>query len=241
MNNKVDINQLLSSISGKPESERTLSLFDLAVLGIGAMIGTGILVLTGVVAATDAGPGVVVSFLIAALASGLIGMCYAELSTTIPNSGSAYVYAWVTMGQFVGFLAGWTLVGVYITTTATVANGWTGYFQSFLEELGVHLPHALLTNPASGGWVNLPALVMTLLITFILSRGTSESKLLNNALVVIKIAIILLFIIVSAKDVNPTHWHPFFPYGGSGVMSGAAAVFFTVLASLLWLPFQCPA
>ncbi|MBM6729089.1 APC family permease [Limosilactobacillus ingluviei] len=229
MNNKVDINQLLSSISGKPESERTLSLFDLAVLGIGAMIGTGILVLTGVVAATDAGPGVVVSFLIAALASGLIGMCYAELSTTIPNSGSAYVYAWVTMGQFVGFLAGWTLVGVYITTTATVANGWTGYFQSFLEELGVHLPHALLTNPASGGWVNLPALVMTLLITFILSRGTSESKLLNNALVVIKIAIILLFIIVSAKDVNPTHWHPFFPYGGSGVMSGAAAVFFTFL------------
>ena len=95
MNNKVDISQLLRSISAKPEEERTLSLFDLSVLGIGAMIGTGILVLTGVVAATDAGPGVVFSFLIAALASGLIGMCYAELSTTIPNSGSAYIYAWV--------------------------------------------------------------------------------------------------------------------------------------------------
>ena len=190
MNNKVDISQLLRSISAKPEEERTLSLFDLSVLGIGAMIGTGILVLTGVVAATDAGPGVVFSFLIAALASGLIGMCYAELSTTIPNSGSAYIYAWVTMGQFMGFLAGWTLIGVYITTTATVANGWTGYFQSFLEEIGIHLPHAFLNNPASGGLVNLPALLMTLLITFILTRGTSESKFLNNVLVVVKVAII---------------------------------------------------
>ncbi|HJA73926.1 MAG TPA: amino acid permease [Candidatus Limosilactobacillus faecipullorum] len=229
MNNKVDISQLLRSISAKPEEERTLSLFDLSVLGIGAMIGTGILVLTGVVAATDAGPGVVFSFLIAALASGLIGMCYAELSTTIPNSGSAYIYAWVTMGQFMGFLAGWTLIGVYITTTATVANGWTGYFQSFLEEIGIHLPHAFLNNPASGGLVNLPALLMTLLITFILTRGTSESKFLNNVLVVVKVAIILLFIVVSVRDVNAAHWHPFLPYGTSGVMSGASAVFFTFL------------
>lgn len=229
MNSKVDINQLLKSISGKPEEERTLSLFDLSVLGIGAMIGTGILVLTGVVAATDAGPGEIVSFLIAALASGLIGLCYAELSTTIPNSGSAYVYAWVTMGQFIGFLAGWTLIGVYITTTATVANGWTGYFESFFKELGVHLPHALMVNPSSGGLMNLPAMLMALLVTFVLTRGTGESKLMNNILVVIKIGIILLFVIVSSRDVNASNWHPFFPYGMGGVMSGASAVFFSYL------------
>ena len=229
MNNRVDVNQLLHSISGKPEEERTLSLLDLSVLGIGAMIGTGILVLTGVVAATDAGPGEVVSFLVAALASGLIGLCYAELSTTIPNSGSASVYAGVPMGQFVGFLAGWTLIGVYITTTATVANGWTGYFQSFLEEIGVNLPNALVTNPSGGGLVNLPALVMALLVTLVLTRGTGESKLLNNILVAVKIAIILLFIVVSARDVNVANWHPFFPYGASGVMTGAAAVFFSFL------------
>lgn len=108
MKNKIDVNKVLKNASIKSEDERSLGLFDLSILGIGAMIGTGILVLTGIVAA---------------IASGLIGLCYSELSTTIPNSGSAYIYAWVTIGQVMAFFAGWTLLGVYITTTATVANG----------------------------------------------------------------------------------------------------------------------
>ena len=204
-------------------------MFDLAILGIGAIIGTGILVLTGIVAAEDSGPAIVFSFLIAALASGLIGLCYSELTTSLPNSGSAFFYAWVAIGKFVAFLAGWTLIGVYVTTTATVANGWTGYVQSFLEVLGINLPHRFLVTPAAGGFVNLPAVLMIILMTVILTRGTSESKLVNNFLVGVKIFIILIFIIVSTQHVNPANWHPFLPYGYQGIFTGASAVFFSFL------------
>ncbi len=213
----------------KVEHKKTLGLFDLAILGIGAIIGTGILVLTGIVAAEDAGPAIVFSFLIAALASGLIGLCYAELTTSLPNSGSAFFYAWVAIGKFVAFLAGWTLIGVYVTTTATVANGWTGYVQSFLEVLGVKLPHQFLVNPAAGGYINLPAVLMILLMTIVLTRGTSESKWVNNFLVGVKLFIILLFIVVSVWHVNPANWHPFLPYGYRGIFTGASAVFFSFL------------
>lgn len=147
-----------------PKKKKTLGLFDLSILGIGAIIGTGILVLTGIVAAQDSGPAVTLSFLIAAVASGLIGLCYAELATSLPNSGSAFFYAWVSVGNFAAFLAGWTLIGVYITTTATVANGWTGYFSSFLGELNVKLPQSMLAAPSNGGIINLPAVLMVLLI-----------------------------------------------------------------------------
>ena len=211
------------------EHEKTLGLFDLSILGIGAIIGTGILVLTGIVAAEDSGPAIVFSFLIAALASGLIGLCYSELTTSLPNSGSAFYYAWVSIGKFMAFLAGWTLIGVYVTTTATVANGWTGYVQSFLEVLGVKLPQKLLVTPAAGGYVNLPAVLMILFMTIILTRGTSESKLVNNFLVGVKIFIIILFIVVSIQHINPVNWHPFLPYGYKGIFTGASAVFFSFL------------
>ena len=205
MKNKIGVNKVLKNASIKSEDERSLGLFDLSILGIGAMIGTGILVLTGIVAATTAGPAVIFSFLVAAVASGLIGLCYSELSTSIPNSGSAYIYAWVTIRQVMTFFAGWTLLGVYITTTATVANGWTGYVHSFLAEFGVHLPKAFLASPSAGGIMNLPAIIMILFITLVLTKGTSESKLLNNILVIIKLTVIFLFIIVSVKHIRPTH------------------------------------
>lgn len=214
---------------GQGEHEKTLGLFDLSILGIGAIIGTGILVLTGIVAAEDSGPAIVFSFIIAALASGLIGLCYSELTTSLPNSGSAFYYAWVSIGKSVAFLAGWTLIGVYITTTATVANGWTGYVKSFLEVLGVHLPKMLLVNPSEGGLVNLPAVLMIILMTVVLTRGTSESKVINNILVGVKIFIILLFIVVSMWDIKASNWHPFFPYGPKGIFTGASAVFFSFL------------
>lgn len=212
-----------------PKKKKTLGLFDLSILGIGAIIGTGILVLTGIVAAQDSGPAVTLSFLIAAVASGLIGLCYAELATSLPNSGSAFFYAWVSVGNFAAFLAGWTLIGVYITTTATVANGWTGYFSSFLGELNVKLPQSMLAAPSNGGIINLPAVLMVLLITFVLTRGTSQSKIVNNILVGVKLTIILLFIIISFRDINLANYRPFFPYGASGVFGGASAVFFSFL------------
>lgn len=208
---------------------KTLGLFDLSTLGIGAIIGTGILVLTGIVAAQDAGPAVIFSFIIAAVASGLIGLCYAELATSLPNSGSAFYYAWVSVGNFAAYLIGWTLIGVYVTTTATVANGWTGYFSSFLNELHIYLPQFLLSVPAKGGIVNLPAVIMVLLIMLVLTRGTRQSKILNNILVGIKLTIIFLFLIVSFRDININNLKPFFPFGVSGVFKGASAVFFSFL------------
>ncbi|WP_056948947.1 APC family permease [Secundilactobacillus odoratitofui] len=228
MAKKIDINLILKNAS-KSEEERTLSLFDLSILGIGAIIGTGILVLTGIVSATEAGPGVVYSFLIAAVASGLIGLCYSELTTSMPNSGSAYIYAYVSLGQVGGFFAGWSLIGVYVTTTATVANGWTGYLNSFLKEIHINLPGSLLASPFVGGIMNLPAIIMIVLITFVLTRGTSESKWINNILVIIKLLVILTFIGVAMFDVNTANWHPFTPFGASGIFTGASTVFFTFL------------
>lgn len=213
----------------KAEKDRTFGLFDLTILGVGAIIGTGILVLTGIVAAQDAGPAVTLSFLIAALASCLIGLCYAELTTSIPNSGGAYVYSWVSLGRLPAFFTGWTLLGVYVTTTATVANGWTGYVKSFLAELGVNLPNSLLLPAGKGGVINLPALLMVLLITLLLMQGTSQSKFVNDCLVCVKLLVILLFIVVSVQDVNPANWHPYFPYGARGVLTGAGTVFFSFL------------
>ncbi|MFD1471601.1 APC family permease [Companilactobacillus mishanensis] len=220
------IDDLMCAGNDKP---KTLGLFDLTIMGVGAIIGTGILVLTGIVAATDAGPGVVFSFLIAALASALIGLCYSELTTTIPSSGSAYVYSWITMGEQIAFFSGWTLLGVYITTTATVANGWTGYVASFLREIGINLPHSLTQSPFTGGLVNLPAVLIVLLITLLLTRGMSESKVVNNVLVLVKIGIIILFVIVGAFSVKSSNWKPFLPYGVKGIFTGASTVFFSFL------------
>lgn len=220
------IDDLMCDSKSKP---KTLGLFDLTIMGIGAIIGTGILVLTGIVAATDAGPAVIFSFLIAALASALIGLCYSELTTTIPSSGSAYVYSWITMGEQIAFFSGWTLVGVYITTTATVATGWTGYVDSFLRELGVHIPRILTADPFNGGLINLPAVIIVLLITLLLTRGMSESKTINNILVLVKLGIIILFIVVGALNINPSNWNPFLPFGVRGIFTGASTVFFSFL------------
>lgn len=229
MNSKRIDPRLVLRNAQKADHDRTLGLFDLTILGVGAIIGTGILVLTGIVAAEDAGPAVTFSFLIAAIASGLIGLCYAELTTSIPNSGGAYVYSWVTLGQLPAFFTGWTLLGVYVATTATVANGWTGYLKSFLQEFDILLPASLLVPAGAGGIVNLPAVIMILLVTILLTRGTGQSKFVNNCLVCIKLLIIFLFIFVSVRDVNPSNWHPFAPYGVRGIITGAGTVFFSFL------------
>lgn len=208
---------------------KTLTTLDLTLLGIGATIGTGVLVLTGLVAATEAGPGVMLSFTIASLVCALAALCYAEIASAIPVYGSVYIYSYTTIGEFIAHLMGWTLLSVYLLTTSAVASGWTGYFSAFVKEFGVHIPEVLLKNPAAGGFVNLPAVIITLLITALLSRGTRESKKFNNAMVFVKLFVILLFVVVGIFYVNPANFTPFLPFGVQGVITGAASVFFAYL------------
>jgi APA family basic amino acid/polyamine antiporter len=222
----------VSKLLGESQSKtltKTLGAFDLTMLGIGAIIGTGVLVLTGLVAARDAGPAVIFSFMIAAIVCGFAALCYAEVASTLPVSGSVYAYSYVTIGEFVAHLMGWTLLSVYVVTTAAVAGGWTGYFHNLVSGLGLEIPKALLTIPSQGGMVNLPAVFVTLVITWLLSRGTKESKRVNNIMVLIKIGIVVLFIAVGVFYVKPENWIPFAPYGLSGVFTGGAAVFFAFL------------
>ncbi|AIG25398.1 amino acid permease [Brevibacillus laterosporus] len=208
---------------------KTLTSFDLSLLGIGAVLGTGVMVLTGIVAARDAGPAVILSFMIAALVCGFAAFCYSEFASTIPVSGSAYTYTYATLGEFVAHLMGWTLLSVYFLTTSAVAVGWSAYFNNLLTGFGWGLPEQLVSTPMSGGIINLPAVIIVLLITFVLSRGTKESKKFNNFMVLVKLLVILLFIAVGVFYVKPENWNPFLPYGVEGVFAGAAAVFFAFL------------
>ena len=207
----------------------TMKTMDLVLFGIGAIIGSGILVLTGK-ASSEAGPAVIFSFLIAGLACCLAALCYAELASTIPSSGSTYTYLYVSVGEIVAYAIGWVLIGGYVLTAATIANGWSSYFSRLLAGLGLNLPKEIYTLPSAGGYSNIPAVIVVLLITFILSKGTSSSKLVNNLMVVAKVGIVILFIVVGSFYVEPTNWtNNFAPTGFSGVMLAATTVFFAYL------------
>ena len=207
----------------------TMKTMDLVLFGIGAIIGSGILVLTGK-ASSEAGPAVIFSFLIAGLACCLAALCYAELASTIPSSGSTYTYLYVSVGEIVAYAIGWVLIGGYVLTAATIANGWSSYFSRLLAGLGLNLPKEIYTLPSAGGYGNIPAVIVVLLITFILSKGTSSSKLVNNLMVVAKVGIVILFIVVGSFYVEPTNWtNNFAPTGFSGVMLAATTVFFAYL------------
>ena len=207
----------------------TMKTMDLVLFGIGAIIGSGILVLTGK-ASSEAGPAVIFSFLIAGLACCLAALCYAELASTIPSSGSTYTYLYVSVGEIVAYAIGWVLIGGYVLTAATIANGWSSYFSRLLAGLGLDLPKEIYTLPLAGGYGNIPAVIVVLLITFILSKGTSSSKLVNNLMVVAKVGIVILFIVVGSFYVEPTNWtNNFAPTGFSGVMLAATTVFFAYL------------
>lgn len=225
---KKSISQLLRQSNSKTLT-KSLGAFDLTMLGVGATIGTGVLVLTGLVAARDAGPAVIFSFMIAALVCGFAALCYAEVASALPVSGSVYTYSYATIGEFIAHLMGWTLLSVYVVTTAAVAGGWTSYFAHLLAGLGITIPEEFLTIPAQGGVANIPAILVTLLLTYLLSRGTKESKRVNNLMVIIKIGIVALFIVVGVFYVEPANWTPFAPYGISGIFAGGAAVFFAFL------------
>ncbi len=216
---------------GGKSLKRTLTAFDLTLLGIGAIIGTGIFVLTGTAAANQAGPGIVLSYVIAGLACSFAALCYAEFAAMIPISGSAYTYAYATLGEVFAWMIGWDLILEYAVGSMTVAVGWSGYFQRILAGFGLHLPAWMAASPnaAAGTLINLPAILIVLGIMVLLIIGVRESARFNAAMVTIKLAAVAFFILVGFRYVEPANWSPFMPYGFSGVMTGAAVVFFAYI------------
>jgi APA family basic amino acid/polyamine antiporter len=239
--------------------KRVLGPVNLTALGIGAVIGAGIFVLTGQAAAKYAGPAIVFSFVLAGLACAFAGLCYAEFSAMIPISGSAYTYGYATLGEFVAWIIGWDLILEYLFAASTVAVGWSGYVVSFLKELGIVIPSAFTSAPYNhvtppdaqwwniwrlftDGWVstgavlNVPAMLIVGFITFLLVLGIKESATFNNVIVAIKMSVILTFIAVGVAYINRNNWHPFIPpsigpgeFGWSGVVRGAAVIFFAYI------------
>jgi APA family basic amino acid/polyamine antiporter len=211
---------------------KVLGPFDLILMGIGAIVGTGIFVLTGTGAVT-AGPALTISFVIAALACAFAALCYAEFASTMPVAGSIYTYSYATLGELVAWMIGWDLLLEYGLATSAVSVGWSGYFQSLLGGFGLHLPDVLTaapgTVPGMTTWFNLPAMLIMLVLTTMLSFGVRESTRVNNVMVLVKVAVVLLFILVGARHVQPANWHPFMPFGVSGVLSAAALVFFAFI------------
>jgi APA family basic amino acid/polyamine antiporter len=227
---KKSINQLIQQ-SNQKTLKRSLSALDLTLLGVGAIIGTGIFVLTGVVAAESAGPALIISFILSGIACGLAAFCYAEFASSVPVSGSVYTYSYATLGEIFAFLIGWDLMLEYLLATSAVATGWSAYFQALLAGFGIHLPALLTSAPGSGtgGIVNLPAIIIIFLITALLSRGIKESSRVNNIMVFIKLAVIIIFIVTGVFYVKPENWTPFAPFGFEGIITGAATVFFAYL------------
>ncbi|MBA4381484.1 MAG: amino acid permease [Sideroxydans sp.] len=215
--------------------KRCLSAFDLTLLGIGAIIGTGIFVLTGIAAANQAGPAVVLSFVISGLACAFAALAYAELAASVGGCGSAYGYSYVAFGEVVAWMIGWILLLEYSVSVAAVANGWSGYFNNALTAMGMGLPDVLTKSPALGGIINLPAASIILILMGLLIIGVRQSAQLNTAMVFVKVLTIIVFVSIAAFNVEPMNWHPFMPYGwfntlpdGSttGVLAGASLVFF---------------
>lgn len=208
---------------------RSLHTFDLILMGIGAIIGAGVFVLTGIAAATKAGPAVVLSYVIAGMASMFAALAYAELAASIGGTGSAYSYAYAGFGEFVAWIIGWNLLLEYLMSVATVAIGWSGYVSNLFEALHIHLPNAITRNPFDGGVINLLAMFIILALALLLCVGVKQSARFNASMVFIKLITIAIFIVVASMNVNPAHWTPFLPFGWSGVMEGAALVFFAYI------------
>ncbi len=216
---------------GQHRLQRALNAFDLTVLGIGAIIGVGIFVLTGTAAARFSGPGVVLSFVISGLACLFTALCYAEFASLIPVSGSAYNYAYATMGEVIAWIIGWDLILEYIVACIAIAIGWSGYFVNILKAMGIALPVWCSSAPGTvhGAVINLPAVLIVLILTFMLVLGIKESVRLTALMVFIKLITIIIFIGVGVFNIHPTNWVPFLPYGLHGVMTGAAIIFFAYI------------
>ena len=209
----------------KSSLKKSLGMADLIFLGIGCVIGTGIFVLTGVAAAKYAGPGIMFSFVLAGIACLFTALAYAELASMVPISGTVYAYSYVSLGEIFAWLTGWCLFLEYSVGASVVAAGWSGYMTNMLEHCGIVLPASLTTIPSGGGLVNLPAMIIVLILTLLLVRGTKESIKLNKILVFIKLFVIAIFILLALPHVETSNWTPLLPYGFAGIAQGAAFIF----------------
>lgn len=265
------LSKLMSEAKSDQGLRKSLSAFNLTTLGIGAVIGAGIFVLTGQAAAQYAGPAIVISFIISGMACLFAGLCYAEFASMIPISGSAYTYAYATMGEFIAWIIGWDLILEYLFAASTVAVGWSGYVVSFLKDFGINIPAQLtaaagtvMVDVPQAGWknltpeltksltdsgvivdslphltgvINIPAMFVIALISFLLLIGIKESARFNNLMVVIKVFVILLFIGIGLMFVIKANWHPFIPentgqwghFGWSGIFRAAGVIFFAYI------------
>jgi len=209
--------------------KKSLGSLDLILLGIGCIIGTGIFVLTGVAAAKYAGPGIMLSFVLSGLACGFAALAYAELAAMIPVAGSAYTFAYASLGEIIAFIVGWALICEYTVGAAAVASGWSGYAVGLFKTVGINLPVAWTAVPADGGILNVPAVIIVSLLTYLLILGSKESATLNKILVFIKLGCVALFLFLATPHIDPLNWQPFLPFGFSGVATGAAIVFFAYI------------
>ncbi|MBT2559183.1 amino acid permease [Hymenobacter sp. ISL-91] len=233
--------------TGSNTLKRSLNGFNLIAIGVGVIIGAGLFSLTGIAAANNAGPAITLSFIVAAVGCAFSALCYAEFASMVPVSGSAYTYAYATMGELFAWIIGWDLVLEYSVGAATVAISWSQYLLNFLGKYGIHLPPQLVMSPfetatlAGGaevhGLVNVPAMLIVLAITLIIIRGTAGSAWFNALVVTLKVAVVLVFIGLGWQYIDPANYQPYIPantgtfgeFGWSGVLRGAGVVFFVFI------------
>ncbi|WP_164928826.1 amino acid permease [Gloeobacter violaceus] len=226
--------------------KRTLGPINLISLGVGAIIGAGIFVITGQAAAQYAGPAITISFILAAFACAFAGLCYAEFAALLPISGSAYTYAYATLGELVAWIIGWDLIIEYALSAATVAVGWSGYVVSFLRDFGIVMPPqftasfgqpvTLADGTTAAGLLNVPAVLIILALSLLLVVGVSESASVNGIIVVVKVAVIVAFLVFGASYIDTANWTPFIPepvepgrYGYFGILRAAGVIFFAYI------------
>jgi APA family basic amino acid/polyamine antiporter len=241
----MDVLMKEASHEGEHSLKRTLGKTNLVMLGVGAIIGAGIFVLTGAAASQHAGPAVVISFIVAGIACAFAGLCYSEFASMIPIAGSAYTYAYATLGEFIAWIIGWDLILEYLFGASTVAVGWSGYVTSFLKDFGITIPDSLSSAPiaydtathvytATGAIINLPAMFIIGIMTWLLVVGIRESANFNNVIVIVKVIVILLFVLFGWQYIHTDNWHPFIPentgvfgeFGWSGIVRAAGIIFF---------------
>ncbi len=235
---KKPLDQLLAEAADSEKGlKKTLTAPGLVALGIGAIIGAGLFSITGLAASVNAGPAITISFLVAAFGCVFAGLCYAEFSSMIPVAGSAYTYSFATMGEFIAWIIGWDLVLEYAVGAATVSISWSRYLGKFLSSYGIHLNESYMLSPFEGGIINIPAVVIVLLMSLVLIRGTKESAFINGIIVILKVGVVLTFIAVGWHYIRPENYTPYIPentgtfgeFGISGIIRAAAIVFFAYI------------